>query len=108
MRVLDQVLHKLKPGKTPGVDSLPAELYCRLPLNLKRHNTARIWDIAIGTKDIPPDWANLVRPLSKKGDWANQDNWRPIVCAITEAKLIWTLILKRVAPVVYRAIQPTM
>ena len=30
------------------------------------------------------------------------------MCATTEAKLIWMLILKRVAPVVYRAIPPTM
>ena len=27
-------------------------------------------------------------PLYKKGDWANPDKWRPIVCATTEAKLI--------------------
>ena len=38
----------------------------------------------------------------------NHDNWRPIVCATTEAKLIWMLILKRVAPAVHRAIPPTM
>ena len=30
------------------------------------------------------------------------------MCATTEAKLIWTLILKRVAPAVYRAVPPTM
>ena len=108
MRELDEVLDKLKPGKTPGVDGLPAELYHRLPLNLKRHLAAYLWDVAIGKKDIPPDWANLVHPVYKKGDWANGDNWRPIVCATTEGKLIWMLILKRVAPVLYRAIPPTM
>ena len=86
IRELDEVLYKLQPGKTPGVDGLPAELYRRLPLNLKRHLAARLWDIAIGKTDLPPDWANLVHPLYKKGDWANPDNWRPIVCATTEAK----------------------
>ena len=30
------------------------------------------------------------------------------MCATTEAKLIWMLILKRVAPAVYRAVPPTM
>ena len=108
IRELDEVLYKLQPGKTPGVDGLPAELYRRLPLNLKRHLAARLWDIAIGKTDVPPDWANLVHPLYKKGDWANSDNWRFIVCATTEAKLIWMLILKRVAPAVYRAVPPTM
>ena len=105
---LDEVMYKLEPGKTPGVDGLPAELYRRLPLNLKRHLAARLWDIAIGKTDVPPDWANLVHPLYEKGNWANPENWRPIVCATTEAKLIWMLILKRVAPVVYPAVPPTM
>ena len=105
---LDEVLYKLQPGKPPGVDILPAELYRRLPLNLKRHLAARLWDIAIGKTDVPPDWADLVHPLYKKGDWANPHNWRPIVCATTEAKPIWMLILNRVAPAVYRAVPPTM
>ena len=108
IRELDEVLYELQPGKTLGVDGLPAELYRRLPLNLKRHLAGRLWDIAIGKTDVAPDWANLVHPLWKKGDWANPDNWRPIVCATTEAKLIWMLILKRVASAVYRAVPPTM
>ena len=108
IRELDEVLYKLQPGKTPGVDGLPAELYRRLPLNLKRHLAARLWDIAIGKTDVQPDWVNLVHPLYKKGDWANPDNWRPVVCATTEAKLIWMLTLKRLAPAVYRAVPPTM
>ena len=105
---LDEVLYKLQPGKTPGVHSLPAELYRRLPLNLKRPLAARLQDIAFAKTDIPPDWANLVHPLYKKGDRVNPDNWRPIVCATTEAKTIWMLILKRVAPTVYRGVPPSM
>ena len=93
----DEVLYKLQPGKTPGVEGLPAELHRRLPLNLKRNLTDRLWDIAIGKTDILAGWANLVHPLYKKGNWANPDNWRPIVCATTEAQRIWMLILKRVA-----------
>ena len=104
IRELDEVLYKLQRGKTAGVDGFPAELYRRLPLNLKRHLAARLWDIAIRKTDVPPDWANLVHPLYKKGNWPKPDNWRPIVCATTEAKLKWMLILKRVAPAVYRAI----
>ena len=105
---LDEVLYKLQPGQTPGVDGLPAELYRRLPLNVKGHLAARLWDIAIGKTDVPPDWANLVHPRYEKGDWANPDNWRPLVCASTEAKLIWMPILKWVAPAVYWAATPTM
>ena len=108
IREIDEVLHKLKPGKTPGVNCLPVELYGRPPLLLKMHLAARLWDIAIGRVDIPPDLANIVHPLFKKGQCTSPDNWRPIMCAITEAKLIRMLILKQVAPVVYRAIPPTM
>ena len=89
-------------------NGLPAELYRRLPLNLKRHLPAPLCDITIGKTDVTPDWGNLVHPLYEKSNRANPDNWRPIVCATTEAKLIWMLILKRVAPQVYRAIPPTM
>ena len=85
---LDKVLHKLKPGEAPGVDGLPVKLYRRLPLHLKRHLAARLLDIAIRKADIPPDWANIAQLLYKKGDWAVPDNWRPMVCATTEAKLI--------------------
>ena len=108
IRELDEVLYKLQPGKTLGVDGIPAELHRTLPLNLKRHLAARLWDMVIGKTDVPSDWATLVHPLYNKGDWANPDNWRPMVCATTEAKLIWMLILKRVAPAVYRAIPTTM
>ena len=68
----------------------------------------RLWDRTIGRVDIPPNWADLVHPLHKKGNWENPDNWRPIVCATKDGKLIWMLILKRVAPVVYRAVPSTM
>ena len=108
IRELDEILYKLQPGKNPGVDGLPADLFRRLPLNLKRHLAARLWDNTMGKTDVPPDWANVVHRMYKKGDWANPDNWRPKVCATTEAKLIRMLISKRVAPAVYLAVPPTM
>ena len=52
IRELVEVLYKLQPRKTPWVDRLPAELYRRLPLNLKRHLAARLWDIAVGKTDV--------------------------------------------------------
>ena len=105
---VDDVLYELQTGKTPGVDGLLAELYRRLPLNVKIHLAARLWDIAIRKTDVPRDWASLVHPLDKKGDWANSDNLRPIVCSTTEANLSWMLILKQMAPAVYRTVPPKM
>ena len=92
----------------PGVDGLPAEAYQRLTLPVKRHLTARLWDIVTGTIPIPPDWANLVHPPYKKGDWAQPGNWRPIVCATTQVKLVGTLIPGRIAPPVFAHMLPSM
>ena len=58
----------------------------------------RLLDIITGQTPLPPDWANLVRPLYKKVYWANPDNWRPIVCAVTEVKIVWTILLRRIRP----------
>ena len=92
----------------PGVDGLPAEAYQHLTLAVKRCLAARLWDIVTGTTPIPPEWANLVRPLYKKGDWEQSGNWRPIVCATTEVKLVWTLILGGIAPAVFAHVPASM
>ena len=83
---LQRALDRLKKGVAPGVDGLPAEAYQRLTLPVKRRLAARLWDIVTGATLIPTEWANLVHPLYKKGDWAQPGNWRPILCATTEVK----------------------
>ena len=47
-------------------------------------------------------------PLYKKGDWAHPGDWRPIVCATTEVKLVWTLILGRIALAVFAHLPASM
>ena len=91
-----------------GVDGLPAEAYQRLTLPVKRRLAARLWEVVTGTAPIPPEWANQVHPLYKKGDWAQPGNWRPIVCATTEVKLVWTLILCRIALAVFAHVPASM
>ena len=105
---LQRALDRLKKGVVPGVDGLPAEAYQRLTLPIKRRLAARLWDIVTGATPIPPEWANLVHPFYKKGDWAQPGNWRPIVCATTEVKLVWTLILGRIAPAVFAHVPASM
>ena len=92
----------------PGFKGLPAEAYQRLTLPVKRRLAARLWDIVTGTIPIPPEWASLVHPLYTKGDWAQPGNWRPIVCATTEDRLVWTLILDRIAPAVFAHVPANM
>ena len=105
---LQRALDRLKKGVVPGVDGLPAEAYQHLTLPVKRRLAARLWDIVTGATPIPPEWANLVHPLYKKGDWAQPGNWRPIVCATTEVKLVWTLVLGRIAPAVFAHVPASM
>ena len=94
-------------GRAPPEVGL-AEAYQRLTLPIKRRLAARLWDIVTGATPIPPEWANLVHPLYKKGDWAQPGNWRPIVCATTEVKLVWTLILGCIAPAVFAHVPASM
>ena len=93
-----KAIHSLRQHKTPGYNGLPAEAYYHLPAHLLRILSQRVWDIVTGQTPLPPDWANVVRPLYKKGDWANPDNWRPIVCAVTEVKIVRIILLRRIRP----------
>ena len=91
-----KAIQSLRQHKSPGYDGLPAEAYYHLPAVLLRILAHCLWDIVTGQTPLPPDWANVVRPLYKKGDWVNPDNWRPIVCAVTELNL--TILLRRIRP----------
>ena len=39
----------------------------------------------------------------KKGDHLRPGNWRPICCAVTEAKLVWMVIFRRIQRRLYAA-----
>ena len=45
----------------------------------------------------------MVRPLYKKGDHLRPGNWRPICCAVMEAKLVWMVIFGRIQRQLYAA-----
>ena len=103
-----RALDCLNKGVVPGVDGLPAEAYRPLNLPVKRRLAARLWDMVTDATPIPLEWANLVHRRYKKGVWAQPGNWRPIVCATTEVKLVWTLILGRIAPAVFARVPASM
>ena len=64
---LQRALDRLKMGVVPGVDGSPAEEYQRLTLPMKRCLAARLWDVVTGNAPIPPEWANLVHPPTRRG-----------------------------------------
>ena len=92
----------------PGIDGLLAKAYQRLTMPVKRGLAANLWDIVTGITPIPPEWVDLVHPVYKKGDWAQPGNWRPIFCATIEVKLVWTLILGRIASAVFVHVPASM
>ena len=85
----------------PGIDRLPTKAYQRLNLTIVLRLATRLSDIVRGATPLRPEWANLVHPLYKKGDWATPGKGQPIVCATTKVKLVRTLILGRIAPAVF-------
>ena len=93
-----RAIHSLRQHESPGYDGIPAVAYYHPPAHLLRILAHRLWDIVTGQTPLTQDRANVVRPLYKKGDWANPDNWRPLVCAVTDVKVVWTVLLRRIRP----------
>ena len=44
----------------------------------------------------PVDWRSKVRPLYKKRDYLRPRSWRPICCAVTEAKVVRMVVFRRI------------
>ena len=93
-----KAIHSLWQHKTPGYHDLPAEAYHHLPAHLLHILANRLLDIVTGQTALPTDRRTAVHPLHKKEDCANKDNLRPIVCAVTEVKIVWTILLRRIFP----------
>ena len=55
------------------------------------------------TRKPRAEWSGEVRPLYEKGDHLRPGNWRPICCAVTEAKLVCILIFQRLQRRLYAA-----
>ena len=85
----------LKRKKSPGVDQLVAEAYQHLEAPELDGLAGRVTEV-LRTGEPPAEWGGKVRPLYKKGDHLKPGNWRPICCAVTEAKLVWMVIIGRI------------
>ena len=51
----------------------------------------------------PLEWEGEMRPLYKKGDHLSPGNWRPICCAVREARLVSTVVFGRIQRRLYAA-----
>ena len=85
----------LKRKKSSGVDQLVAEAYQNLEAPELDGLADRVTEV-LRTGKPPAEWGGNVRPVYKKGDHRRPGNWRPICCAITEAKLVWMVVFGRI------------
>ena len=99
---IKEAMKALKGKKSPGVDQLVVEAYQYLEAPELDGLAGRITEV-LRTGEPPREWGGKVRPLYKKGDHLRPGNWRPICCAVTEAKLVWMVIFGRIQRRLYAA-----
>ena len=97
-----EAVRALKRKKSPGVDQLVAEAYQHLEAPELDGPAGRVTEV-LRTGEPPAEWGGKVRPLYKKGDHLRLENWRPLCCAVTEAKLVWMVIVGRIQRRLYAA-----
>ena len=92
---IKEAVRALMRKKSPGVDQLVAEAYQHLEAPELDGLPESVTE-SLRTCKPPAEWGGKVRPLYKKGDHPRPGNWRPICCAVTEAKLVWIVIFGRI------------
>ena len=99
---IKEAVKALKGKKSPGVDQLVAEAYQHVEAPELDGLAGRVTEV-LRTGESPREWGGKVRPLYKKGEHLRPGNWRPICCAVTEAKLVWMVIFGRIQRRLYAA-----
>ena len=88
-------VHRLKPGKSPGPDNIPAELLKHGGEETIRILTLmcqKIWE----SKEWPEEWTkSLIIPLPKKGNLRQCQNHRTISLISHPSKVMLKVILQR-------------
>ena len=99
---MKEAVQAIKRKKSPGVDQLVAEAYQHLEAPELDGLAGRVKQV-LRTGEPPAEWGGKLRPLYKKGDHLRPGNWRPICCAVTEAKLVWMVIFGGIQRRLYAA-----
>ncbi|KAG1668768.1 hypothetical protein FOA52_006021 [Chlamydomonas sp. UWO 241] len=95
-----------QPGKAPGPDGLPAELWSSFQPELAPM-LASLYTAIGTTGQIPPGYLDgLIRCLPKPGDAADPVNYSPITLLNTDYRLMGKVLAARLAPLLSRSIPP--
>ncbi|KAG1670863.1 hypothetical protein FOA52_000365 [Chlamydomonas sp. UWO 241] len=95
-----------QPGKAPGPDGLPAELWSSFQPELAPM-LASLYTAIGTTGQSPPGYLDgVIRCLPKPGEAADPANYRPITLLNTDYRLMGKVLAARLAPLLSRSIPP--
>jgi hypothetical protein len=95
-----------KPGRAPGPDGIPTEIWLRGGEPIQRLLAALF--TAIGNSErVPTGFLDgAVKPIFKAGDAAEAANYRPITLLNTDHRLLAKVLARRLSPLLAEAIGP--
>lgn len=101
-----RALRRTKPGRSPGLDGVPADLYCRLRRSFAPL-FARLFSAIASTGILPPGFhEGLITMLHKSGDRSDPLNYRPITLLNTDYRLHALVLARRLGPCLPHVIDP--
>lgn len=101
-----KALKRQKPGKSPGLDGLPMELY-RKEKELFAPILSKVFTALGRSGEAPEGFLDgVVSSLYKDGDPADPSNYRPITLLNTDYRILAKVLANRLLPVLGRIISP--
>ena len=97
---MDYAIKKLNPKARPGNDGIPTTVYKRLG-RMERLRLAEQLTEILRDPDKDPWRERVTNPTYKAGDPAVHTNWRPLTFPSSDQKILWIIILRRIAPYIF-------
>ena len=104
---LENTVKKLQSGRAPGSDGITGELMKAAldPFTSQLHHLCeRIWE----EERVPTEWKEgvIISFYKNKGDIRNPANYRPITLLSTPSKVVTSVILRRLQPLLLNKRRP--
>uniref|UniRef100_A0A803SUI6 Reverse transcriptase domain-containing protein n=1 Tax=Anolis carolinensis TaxID=28377 RepID=A0A803SUI6_ANOCA len=103
---IEEVIDKLKGGKTPGMDGLGPEYYKKFKLMLVP-KFKELYNRIMAGEQIPPSWqeSRIILILKPNKDPTDPGSYRPISLINQDAKILTAIMAKRINSFIYNYIQ---
>ncbi|GLI70578.1 hypothetical protein VaNZ11_015502, partial [Volvox africanus] len=99
-------LKKSQPGKAPGWDGIPTDLYRKFWPEIG-HTMAALFTAIGKTGQVPTGFLDgIIKVLYKKGDPKQPGNYRPITLLCSDYRLLAKVLENRLGPALGRIISP--